>query len=103
MTRASFDREIEKLLSLGQTRGFVTYEEIHSSLPREISNPEAIDGVMHRIHEKGIEIIEPSQVDDYKRKLLKRKRREEMKLRKERKAAMAQGGGADKSDDPLRK
>ena len=78
MTRATFDREIEKLITVGQARGFLTSDEIHTSLARETSTPEAMDGVMLRIHERGIDIIESSEIDDYKKKLLKRKRREEI-------------------------
>jgi RNA polymerase primary sigma factor len=103
MTRATFDREIEKLITLGQARGYLTSDEIQSGLVRDTSTPEALEGVMARLHERGIDIIEPGEVDDYKKKLLKRKRREELKLRKEKRAALAQGAGTDKSDDPLRK
>jgi RNA polymerase primary sigma factor len=103
MARATVDREIEKLISLGQHRGFVTSEEIHSSFPRDNSTPETMEGIMSRIQERGIDIIEAAEVDDYKRKLLKKKRREELKLRKDKKAALAAGLGVDKSDDPLRK
>ena len=58
MAKLEKKKEIQKLLSLGKEKGFLTYKEINDGLPEEIIESEALDKVMGMIEENEIEIVE---------------------------------------------
>jgi RNA polymerase primary sigma factor len=50
--------EINKLISLGKEKGYLTYEEVNDVLPSDVVTPEQIDDLMHLFGENGIDIVD---------------------------------------------
>ena len=50
--------EINKLISLGKEKGYLTYEEVNDVLPSNVVTPEQIDDLMHLFGENGIDIVD---------------------------------------------
>lgn len=55
---------VKKLISLGQKKGFLTYEELNKALPSELLAPDQIDNIISTLNEVGINILEQSSDDD---------------------------------------
>lgn len=53
---------VKKLISRGKTQGFLTYEEINSSLPKNNFGPDSLDQIITALNEAGINLVE--NVDD---------------------------------------
>jgi RNA polymerase primary sigma factor len=51
-------KELQKLITAGKEKGFLTYEEINEALPEELIESDEIDEVMTLIEENDIEIVE---------------------------------------------
>jgi RNA polymerase primary sigma factor len=51
-----FGQALQKLLALGKTQGYVTYQQIHSFLPPHVTTPEQIEEVLKGLAEKNIEV-----------------------------------------------
>lgn len=49
---------VKKILALGKSRGFVTYDELNSILPEEDATPEMMEGVIAALQQADIEIVE---------------------------------------------
>ncbi len=69
---------IKKLLDIGKEKGFLTYDEINSSLPDGDISVEKIDSLLETLGEMGVEVIdgdkerqptEASEKDDAKKEL----------------------------------
>jgi RNA polymerase primary sigma factor len=50
--------EINKLISLGKEKGYLTYEEVNDVLPSDVVTPDQIDDLMHLFGENGIDIVD---------------------------------------------
>jgi RNA polymerase primary sigma factor len=50
--------EVKELISLGKKKGFLTYEEMNSILPEDITSSEQIDDIITLFGEMDIEIID---------------------------------------------
>ena len=50
--------EINKLISLGKEKGYLTYEEVNDVLPSNVVTPDQIDDLMHLFGENGIDIVD---------------------------------------------
>jgi RNA polymerase primary sigma factor len=50
--------EVKELISLGKRKGFLTYEEINSILPEDITSSEQIDDIITLFGEMDIEIVD---------------------------------------------
>ena len=50
--------EINKLISLGKEKGYLTYEEVNDVLPPNVVTPDQIDDLMHLFGENGIDIVD---------------------------------------------
>lgn len=50
--------EFKKLLSLGEERGFLTYDDVNDLLPTDIVSSEQIDDILMLFGEKNIDIID---------------------------------------------
>ncbi|MBW2630369.1 MAG: RNA polymerase sigma factor RpoD [Deltaproteobacteria bacterium] len=50
--------EVNKLISLGKGKGFLTYDDINNTLPSDIIFSEQIDDLLMLFHEKNIEIVD---------------------------------------------
>ncbi|NLN59655.1 MAG: RNA polymerase sigma factor RpoD [Deltaproteobacteria bacterium] len=53
--------EFKKLLSLGEEKGFLTYDDVNDLLPTEIVSSEQIDDILILFGEKNIDIIDPEK------------------------------------------
>jgi len=51
-------KELQKLISVGKEKGFLTYEEINDALPEEMTDSDELDEVMALLEEAEIEIVE---------------------------------------------
>jgi RNA polymerase primary sigma factor len=58
MSKLDKKKELQKLITSGKEKGFLTFEEINDALPEEITESEEIDEVMALIEENDIEIVE---------------------------------------------
>lgn len=58
MPKIDKKKELQKLVTLGKEKGFLTYEEINDALPEEISESDSIDEVMTLLEDNDIEIVE---------------------------------------------
>ncbi|MFQ5669257.1 MAG: RNA polymerase sigma factor RpoD [Acidobacteriota bacterium] len=51
-------QEVAQLVSMGEARGYLVYDELHETLPRAICSPAEIDAVFHLFASRGIRISE---------------------------------------------
>src|SRR3989338_1562333 len=58
MSKLEKRKELQKLLSAGKQKGFLTYEEINTALPDDISESEQLDAVMGLLEQAEIEVVE---------------------------------------------
>ena len=56
--------DLKNLVERGQHKGFLTYEELNDFLPDEVVSPEYIDAILLMLDEKGIELIDESELED---------------------------------------
>ena len=50
--------EIKRFISLGKSRGYLTYEEMNDLLPAEIASPELLDMLMEALEENDIKLVD---------------------------------------------
>ncbi len=55
------NKEIKKLLDMGEQRGYLTFEEVNELLPPDIISPQAIDEIMHLLGEHEIEVLDTTK------------------------------------------
>ncbi|MDR1266780.1 MAG: RNA polymerase sigma factor RpoD [Holosporales bacterium] len=53
--------ELKKLIQKGKECGFVTYEELGRTLPRDVVTPEIVEEVVGHISDQGIELLEEEE------------------------------------------
>jgi len=53
--------EFKKLLSLGEEKGFLTYDDVNDMLPPDLNSSEQIDDIIMLFGEKNIDIIDMEQ------------------------------------------
>ncbi|MBI4378191.1 MAG: RNA polymerase sigma factor RpoD [Nitrospinae bacterium] len=53
--------EVNRLISMGKEKGYLTYEEVNDILPSDIVSPEQIDDIMMLFGEMDIELVETGQ------------------------------------------
>ena len=51
-------KELQKLITTGKEKGFLTYEEINEALPEDITESDELDEVMALIEDADIEVVE---------------------------------------------
>src|SRR3954452_22657028 len=59
------NKRVEILLTLGTTRGFLTYEELNEKLPDEVVSPDKLDSLLMKIDEMGIKLIDEADIGEY--------------------------------------
>ncbi|MDE3118794.1 MAG: RNA polymerase sigma factor RpoD [Nitrospirota bacterium] len=59
--------EVKKLISLGKSKGFLTYEELNSKLPADMVSSEQLGNLMTIFGEMDIEIIDAADADRQQR------------------------------------
>src|SRR3954468_5720360 len=58
MSKLEKKKELQKLITAGKEKGFLTYEEINEALPEEMTESDDLDEVMAMIEDNDIEIVE---------------------------------------------
>ena len=56
--------EVKKLISLGKEKGFLTYDDLNSTLPAEVVSSEQFTSIMTMFGEMDIEIVESPRPND---------------------------------------
>ncbi len=59
--------EVKKLISLGKSKGFLTYEELNSKLPSDMVSSEQLGNLMTIFGEMDIEIIDAADADRHQK------------------------------------
>jgi len=56
--KVKLDAEVKRFVSIGKSKGFLTYEELNDLLPPEIMAPELLDSLMSTLEENGVQLVE---------------------------------------------
>ena len=59
------DLRVNALLTLGTSRGYLTYDELNERLPDEVVSPDKLDSLLMMIDEMGIKLIDEMDVADF--------------------------------------
>ncbi len=81
--------KIKELMKLAREQGYLTYTDIHEALPTDLIDADEIDGLVLLLRGMDIEIIDSSNVEQFKKQLEKDERAE-------------QDRAFDVMDDPIR-
>src|SRR5687767_7070758 len=55
------ERRKQKLIDLGKSKGFLTYDEVNDNMPEEIVSSDQIDDWLSALGDEGIEIVDSAQ------------------------------------------
>ena len=58
------NQDVQKLVSLGKSKGYLTYDDVNSALPDEMESSEDIDQVFDLLDGKDIKIVESEEESD---------------------------------------
>jgi len=87
LNREERSDKIKELIKLAETQGYLTYEDINSTIPDTVIKPDELESYLDILRKMDIEIVESSSADRYK---------------KERKGRERGKGKLDFFDDPIR-
>src|SRR5271170_2395853 len=59
------DLRVAAIVTLGKTRGYLTYEELNEKLPDEVVSPDKLDSLLMMIDEMGIKLIDESDILEF--------------------------------------
>ncbi len=81
--------KVKELIKLAREQGYLTYADINESLPNDLIDPDELEGFILLLRGMDIEIIDASDVEQYKKQAEKAERAEQAK-------------SLDAMDDPIR-
>src|SRR5688572_26888035 len=58
MNGADTERKKQKLIDLGKSKGFLTYDEVNDNMPEDIVSSDQIDDWLSALGDEGIEIVD---------------------------------------------
>ena len=61
--KKAFTKEVKKLVAMGKSKGYLTYEEVDDALPDDVITPDDLEDVMDLFSEKEIQLVDTE--DDY--------------------------------------
>src|SRR5574337_49520 len=61
ITQADIKEEIKPLVSLGRKKGYLTYDEVNSYLPEEVTSGDQIDKILNLFDEMDIEVVDEAE------------------------------------------
>jgi RNA polymerase primary sigma factor len=89
--------DVEKLITMGREKGFLTYEEVNDALPDNVVSPDQLDDVLSMFDDMDIEIV-----DDQKSAELAKKKDDIAEKKAAAKAAADNEAASGRSTDPVR-
>ena len=92
--------EVEKLMSIGKEKGYLTYDEVNEHLPSDILSGDQLDDVMTMFGDMDIEIIDSSKKIKYQKQKDSEPVQEEAEGEEEEKEVETPAVG--KTNDPVR-
>ena len=96
-------QDIEKLVSLGKKKGFLTYDEVNDALSENIESSEEIDKVFDILDGKDIKVIESDEEEDLPEQADQESREQEIRcLREESKEDEVYSDKFIPLDDPVK-
>jgi RNA polymerase primary sigma factor len=98
MAKGMHSGEVKKLISMGEEKGFLTYDDVNEILPSDVTSPEEIDDIIMLFGEKNIEIIDSEKGE----KFVLKKTTEEIGEVKEEEELTAFLATAGKTGDPVK-
>src|SRR4051812_12855473 len=86
------DSRVQALLTLGTSRGFLTYEELNEKLPDEVVSPDKLDSLLMMIDEMGIKLIDEADIGEYQKQPRVRKKPDAKKAEEDKDEDEAEDG-----------
>lgn len=99
MAKQTHSDEVKKLLSLGEEKGFLTYDDVNDMLPSDIISSEQIDDIIMLFGEKNIDIIDTDKGDKI---VLKKATDETLEMKEDEEDISALLTTAGKTGDPVK-
>ncbi len=99
MRKGMHSDEVKKLISLGEEKGFLTYDDVNDILPSDVTSPEEIDDIIMLFGEKNIDIID---TDKGEKIVLKKAAEEIGEVKEEEEELSALLTVAGKTGDPVK-
>ncbi len=99
MRKGMHSDEVKKLISLGEEKGFLTYDDVNDILPSDVTSPEEIDDIIMLFGEKNIDIID---TDKGEKIVLKKTAEESGEVKEEEEELTALLTTAGKTGDPVK-
>jgi RNA polymerase primary sigma factor len=91
--------EVKKLITMGEEKGFLTYDDVNEILPSDVTSPEEIDDIIMLFGEKNIEIIDTEKGE----KIVLKKTAEEIgEVKEEEEELSSFLATAGKTGDPVK-
>ncbi|HHO75714.1 MAG TPA: RNA polymerase sigma factor RpoD [Deltaproteobacteria bacterium] len=61
--KKAYSKEVQKLIAVGKSKGYLTYDEVNDALPEDVITPDDLEDVMDLFTEKDIQLVDNE--DDY--------------------------------------
>ena len=59
------DKDLQELVALGKSQGFLTYDQVNEYLPDEAVNPDKLDNLLVALEDLGIELVSEAPEPDF--------------------------------------
>ncbi len=59
--KKQYPKEVQRLIAMGKSKGFLTYDEVNDGLPDDILSPDDLDDVMDLFSEKEIQLVDTEE------------------------------------------
>jgi RNA polymerase primary sigma factor len=59
--KKAFTKEVKKLIAMGKSKGYLTYEEVNDALPEDVITPDDLEDVMDLFSEKEIQLVDTEE------------------------------------------
>lgn len=88
--KEAINDRVGSLIRLARSKGFISYEDIHETLPEQVDSPEEIENVISILENLEIQIIDEQDADSFQKKREEREEDESLKAQN------------DLSEDPIK-
>ncbi|HRR22598.1 MAG TPA: RNA polymerase sigma factor region1.1 domain-containing protein, partial [Desulfomonilia bacterium] len=59
--KKAYTKEVKKLIAMGKSKGYLTYEEVNDALPEDMITPDDLEDVMDLFSEKEIQLVDTEE------------------------------------------